>query len=144
MTDRKTFDLQPDPGARTIVAGDAVHEMNVRLTIDESMTVVAVEVAMDATPYQICNNIEAAFQVLTGEQIGAGWRQMIKNKLGGVRGCTHVVELLAPVATTAYQCLYKVLHQKTGLVPLDGCHAWATSGALVQQHYPKFYKNPAS
>ena len=49
------------------------------------------------------------FQRLVGLRIKSGWTQKVKELLGGVEGCTHLVELLGPVATTAFQTIYPVL-----------------------------------
>ncbi len=139
LLDTKTNAIAPN-GSPEVAPGDPVHSMRVRLTIDTSLMVKHIEVQMEHTPYQQCSSIEAAFQSIVGERIGGGWRKTIREKLGGVKGCTHVVELLGPVATTAYQSMYQILHDKTGAVPLNGCHAWADNGKLVAEYYPQFYR----
>jgi len=143
MQDTKTSQIDTLDGQQ-IPPGVPLHGMWLRLTIDTDLLIIAVDAAMDHTPYRHCNEIEQAFQKLVGERIGGGWRRMIRDKLGGVQGCTHLVELLTPVATTAYQTLYEILHAKTGKVPLNGCHAWADDGIVVKEHHPQFYRNPAS
>ena len=37
---------------------------------------------------------------LTGIRIGPGWRRQVQERVGGVRGCIHITELLWPLATT--------------------------------------------
>lgn len=140
LIDTKDYDIDPEEGGRPVSAGDPIHSMFVRLTIDTGMVVRGIEVSMDHTPYTQCPSVEAAFQTIVGETIGKGWKQMVRSRLGGVNGCTHIVELLGPIATTAYQSLYKVLHESTGAVPLNGCHAWADDGKLVKEFYPQFYQ----
>ena len=142
LQDTKTSILDTVDG-RQIPAGEPLHGMWLRLTIDTDLLIVAVDAAMDHTPYRHCSDIEPAFQKLVGERIGGGWRRMIREKLGGVQGCTHLVELLTPIATTAYQTLYEILHAKTGKVPLNGCHAWADDGEVVREYHPRFYRDPA-
>ena len=46
------------------------------------------------------------FSNLVGLQIGPGWRRKVQAAIGGRHGCTHITELLGPVATIAYQTLY--------------------------------------
>jgi hypothetical protein len=46
------------------------------------------------------------FHNLVGLQIGPGWRRKVQAAIGGRHGCTHITELLGPVATIAYQTLY--------------------------------------
>ncbi|OED42707.1 hypothetical protein AB833_05645 [Chromatiales bacterium (ex Bugula neritina AB1)] len=140
LTDTKTYAIHPDNGGRVVNAGTPIHGMHVRLTIDTSLLVHAIEVNMEHTPYRSCNSIEAAFQSIVGERIGSGWRQLIREKIGGVKGCTHIAELMGPIATTAYQCLYKVLFEESGVVPLNGCHIWADNGQMVAEYFPQFYR----
>ena len=142
LEDTKSYDIHPDKGGQLVAAGDPIHLMKVRLTITTDLLVTAIEVSMEHTPYQQCANIESAFQSIVGESIGGGWRKMLREKLGGVQGCTHIVELLGPIATTAYQSLYKIIFDKTGMVPLNGCHAWAEDGKLVKEFHPTFYRSP--
>ena len=57
-------------------------------------------------PYAICPIANAVFRNLVGLQIGPGWRRKVQSAIGGQHGCTHITELLGPVATVAYQTLY--------------------------------------
>lgn len=139
LLDTKTFAITPN-GSTTVPAGDPIHSMRVRLTIDTTMLIKQIEVSMENTPYHQCSSIEHAFRSIIGERIGSGWRKMIREKVGGVKGCTHVVELLGPIATTAYQSMYQILQRQSGTVPLNGCHVWADNGALVAEYHPQFYR----
>jgi hypothetical protein len=75
----------------------------------------------------------------------------VQARLGGVQGCTHLVELLGPLATTAYQTIraWRARHepQVASHRPtphLDSCHALARDGEIVRLHYPRWYIGPAS
>ena len=46
------------------------------------------------------------FHYLVGLQIGPGWRRIVQNAIGVRLCCTHITELLGPVATIAFQTLY--------------------------------------
>ena len=83
--------------------GEPVHNMWLRLTIDLDLTIHDAEAVTDAGPYAHCGNIAPNFKSLAGVKIGRGWRREIATRLGGVKGCTHLVELLGPLGTTAYQ-----------------------------------------
>jgi hypothetical protein len=72
----------------------------------------------------------------------------VKERLGGVNGCTHLSELAASLATAAFQTF-----AGQGLLPpdrkppqLDSCHALDSHGQTVAQFYPKWYSggNPAA
>jgi hypothetical protein len=90
--------------------------------------------------------ITPAFARLEGLRVGAGWRRAVQERLGGVQGCTHLVELLGPIATTAYQTIHvwRARHEpslETDRPPrhLNSCHALARDGELVRDHYPRWY-----
>mgnify|MGYP003347084041 CR=1 FL=1 len=84
-------------------SSDLVHDMSIRLTLDHKFTIVDVEAVTDKSPYQICGNVAPDFKKLIGLRIGGGFHREVRARLGGVHGCTHIVELLGPVATTAFQ-----------------------------------------
>lgn len=126
--------------------GEPIHDMWVRLTVDDDLTVVAAEAATDAGPFAVCPAITPAFARLEGLRIGPGWRRAVLARLGGVQGCTHLVELLWPLATAAYQTIHP---WRASREPghdderppqhLDSCHALARDGEVVREHYPKWY-----
>lgn len=134
----------------TIRPGEALHDMSVRLTLDDSLTVVAVEATTDAGPFAACPAITPAFSKLEGLTIGPGWRRAVQSRLGGIQGCTHLVELLGPVATTAYQTIYSWRARENPAVDddrpprhLNTCHALRRDGEAVRLHWPKWYTGPA-
>jgi hypothetical protein len=66
--------------------------------------------------------------------------------VGGVEGCTHLVELLVAMATVAFQTLYPVRAAKAAKRPpgqrpalLETCHAFATDSPIVKRSWPAFY-----
>jgi hypothetical protein len=140
-------ELGPQP------AGTPVHNMWLRLTIDRELTVHDAEAKMDDWPHALCPHVEPNFKRLVGLKIGSGWRREIKRRLGGVEGCTHLVELLQPIATTAFQTLYEDRREaakpadpakpKEKPFEIDGCYSWASDGPNVKQHYPEFYTGDA-
>ncbi len=150
LVDTKPYDLpNPDRGG-TIHAGEALHEMWIRLTVDTDLVVRAAEAKTDFGPYSLCGDITDNFRALVGLRIAAGWTQKTRELLGGVKGCTHLVELLGPVATTAFQTVYPArvkregAGRKAGKPPLlDTCHAYRSDGRIVQEKWPELYTGPA-
>lgn len=156
IVDTKTYPYtEPYRGLRQ--AGDEVHDMAVRLTLDTDMEVRAIEVSMPATPYPTCGKAEANYQRLIGTKIGAGWRRAVQEALGAARGCTHVRELLFPMATVAFQTLGgwredggesreagKPIERSESLAAgqrpyyIGGCVGWATDGEVVARLHPEF------
>ena len=105
---------------------------------------------MRSVPYAPCLGIEAAFKQLIGKKVGAGWRRAVQECVGGVKGCTHLRELLLPAATVAFQTLGG-WPEDGQPVPdpdsqterphfLDGCKAWAADGEIVATFYPRFHR----
>jgi len=157
LTDEKTYGFDNDWRGR-IEPGMFIHEMWIRLTVDNDLTVHAVEVVTDHSPFAICPHIAPNFQRLVGLRIAAGWTQAVKERLGGIQGCTHLVELLGPVATTAFQTVFPALAREraekaansppmpatNGKKPmlLNSCHAFASDGPVVKRQWPDFYTGP--
>jgi hypothetical protein len=105
LTDHKTYSFPSD--FRGEVTPDLpVHHMIVRVTITPDRIITAAEAITVTGPYSVCPKANEVFNQLVGLQIGPGWRQNVQAAIGGRHGCTHITELLGPVATIAYQTLY--------------------------------------
>ena len=105
LTDHKTYDF-PNDFRGTVTPDLAVHHMVLRITIDRDRVIQHAEAITITGPYAICPTANAVFDNLVGLQIGPGWRRKVQAAIGGQHGCTHITELLGPVATIAYQTLY--------------------------------------
>jgi hypothetical protein len=142
LTDVKTYSF-PNDYRGEIKAGEPVHDMWVRLTLDDDFNVVDIDVATDAGPFRICPDIAPAFKVMKGERIQPGWHQRIKTLLGGVKGCIHLSEMLGAMGTVAFQTMYGRGQRKPDPARrpphLDSCHALASDGELVKRYWPQFY-----
>ncbi|GMQ90538.1 MAG: DUF2889 domain-containing protein [Gammaproteobacteria bacterium] len=145
LVDTKSYAF-PNRERGEIAAGEPVHEMWLRLTVDDELRVHEVEAMMDASPFSICPAITGRFEKLRGLRIGRGWRRCVNELLGGIKGCTHLVELLGPVGTTAFQTIYPINSRRqkpatAGKKPpiIDSCHALASDSEVVKNHWPEFY-----
>jgi hypothetical protein len=144
LVDTKTYSF-PNAFRGEVRAGEPVHEMWLRLTIDEEMTIHDAEAAIDNGPYAICPEISHRFRLLKGLRIGPGWSREVARRVGGIRGCTHLVELIRPLATTAFQTLVAARQKhegKSGAAKprwLNTCHAHASDSDVVLQRWPEFY-----
>lgn len=129
-------------------AGEPVHAMGVRLTIDRACTIRAVEARMDAFPYPGgCHRIESAYATLVGANLLQGFRKRLADTFGGIAGCTHLTELLAYLPTAAVQTFAGLLPREDDgdekPFQLDRCHALATTSDVVRRYYPKWYRGNA-
>ena len=130
-------------GERSWAANEPLHAMHIRLTLDNTMTIRDVAVAMDSFPHAPCPQAEAPMQRLIGETLGRGWRQTIERHLGGVQGCTHLRELLFGMATAAFQSRSASFAPPANGSPpmhLGKCLAWDFNGPVVERVYPVFFR----
>ncbi|HLS86849.1 MAG TPA: DUF2889 domain-containing protein [Burkholderiales bacterium] len=143
ITDIKNHDFQLRTGVRR--AGQPVHSMWVRVTIDRKFTIVAAVANSDAVPYPGCEAIAPAYGKLVGLSLVKDFRRRVREILGGVRGCTHLTEMLGGLPTAAIQTFAGEMapeESEEGRKPfqLDQCHALETSSEVVRNYYPKWYR----
>jgi hypothetical protein len=150
LVDTKTYDFANHDRGGSIRAGEPLHEMALRVTIDTDFLIHRVEAVTDHGPFRVCGAIAPSFSELAGLRIGKGFLGEVRRRLGGVKGCTHLVELFGPLATTAYQTLYPAREAKAQAEPqrdrpriIDTCHALSASGEVVARLWPDFY-DPAA
>lgn len=131
---------------RTIPAGMPLHNMGVRLVFDENLVVHGVETYTDAAPYEACPAGGRVLQNLIGLRMTSGWTKELKSRIEKARSCTHLVELLGPIATVAFQTLSAGRSQNpeapnanSHLTKIDSCYAYAANGELVKRRWPDFY-----
>ncbi len=155
LTDIKPYDFDSTDRGH-VPAGEPVHDMWLRVTIDDSFEIREAEAVTDKGPYSICGSIAPAYEQLVGLTIGPGFKKKALAKLGGNRGCTHMTELLGTIGTVAYQTAYASRRRArldhglsvdegapTGKPRhLDSCHAMATDGPVVRDYWPEFYVGP--
>lgn len=128
--------------------GEAIHDMAIRLVIDEALTIVDVAASTDAAPQHGCAAGPATLKAIKGLRIGPGWTRAVRERLAGARGCTHLRELLGPLATVAYQTTWQA---RAGQAPaldangrprkIDSCLAYASDGELVRKLWPLHFRS---
>ena len=149
LTDAKTYThATPDRGI--LQAGEPVHNMAIRLTVDDAMKITDVAVRMPAAPFPECQQAKPPMSRLIGCTLGRGWRKAIEHALGGTQGCAHLRELLFNMATAAYQTIPAYQHRLrrlAGIPDVDGdkppyhlgkCIAWDFDGPVVARYHPHF------
>ena len=163
ITDEKTYE-HANEWRGALPPGEFVHDMSIRLTLDHRFTIVDVEAVTDKSPYRMCGDVAPSFKKLIGLRIGAGFNRAVRERLGGTQGCTHIVELLGPVATTAFQTagsrrvneLQAAHRLKIGKPAkprdpskpqrkpyvLDSCYSWASDSEVTKRWVPQFYTGP--
>jgi hypothetical protein len=153
LTDTKTYGFaNADRASGRIEAGEPLHEMRIRLTVDEHMTITACQAATLHGPHRMCPDITPNFTRLAGLRIGAGFLKAARERVGGVHGCTHLVELLGQLGTTAFQTLYAIRAKRAkeaaargAAAPsrppalLNTCHAYASDSPIVAARWPEYF-----
>ncbi len=110
LLDTKAIDLPRPNGEGIRKAGDPIHHMRIRVTVNTQLVVQAIEAAMEAHPVQGCPAALDAMQRMVGCSMARGWRKSIDANLAGVAGCTHMRELLQNMATAAFQSIVSAFH----------------------------------
>lgn len=149
LTDIKHFDINATHFSRK--AGDPVHDMKIRLTLDGEMKIVDAIAVTDGMPYENeCNKITPDYrEKLQGQKIAAGFRVFLAGLFGKLKGCAHMTELLGSMAPAAIQSMYghgraKIPDPNKKPFQLDGCHALDTRGPVVAKFYPRWFQPGAA
>lgn len=149
----RVLDTKPRPFRRVLAqqdtpAGTPLHDIRVRLVIGADMLVHDATASSDATPFAVCKEASATLSPLKGLRIGPGWNRRVRELLGGAASCTHIAELMGPLATAAIQGL-SPLRRATQPVPLDAqgrpakidsCYAYAGDGPVVKVLWPEHHR----
>ena len=155
MTDVKSYSFANRDRGGKIKAGEPLHGMWLRITVDESYLIHAAEAVTDYSPFNVCPEIASNYAKLVGLKIAAGWRKEVHLRVGGVEGCTHLSDLLAPMATTAMQAMNSGSRKdKKDKKPVEDpsikaakqakiinrCYALSESGEVAKEFFPENYK----
>lgn len=146
LEDVKSYDMPHHDTGVIIKAGEPIHNMRIRLTLDDDFLIHEIEAVIDHGPVTLCGDIAADFTVLKGLRIGKGFSRKVKELLGGVKGCVHLVDMLSPMATAAFQTIFATREAKDAANPnrsrpsiIDQCHALASDGLAIKRLWPQFY-----
>jgi hypothetical protein len=155
LVDTKPF-LQRDQFRGDLPPGTPVHDIGLRLAVDDNMVIREAETNMAAVPFPTCFEVNGILRRLVGEQIGRGWRETVRRKIGKLETCTHLAELLGPAVTTLFQTMSYGKrpdggdsmdgHRDMTEPPffVNGCHSWRTDGPIVAKIFPQFARRPQS
>ena len=150
LTDTKSYAFSNN-WRGNIEPGVPIPGMWLRVTIDDQFVVQDVEASTDHSPFAMCPDITPAYKALKGLTMGPGWRQAVRQKVGGIQGCTHLTELLFPMATVAIQTIRPLQNHRRKLADSDSrrsagkpfvlntCHAWAEFSPVVKENAPDYY-----
>jgi hypothetical protein len=152
LTDTKPYGFaNEDRGF--IEAGQPLHGMFMRMTVDEDLLITGFEAVTDHAPYTVCPQAADNFSALVGIRIKRGFVRAAAERVGGTHGCTHLRELLQQMATTAFQTTYPVRAKRArpasdatrSAAPpalLNSCLAYSSNSPVIQRRWPEHYTGP--
>lgn len=146
----------------TVQPGEPLHEMWVRMTVNDDLVIVGCEAVTEHGPFLSCHGGAASMSRLVGLAIKPGFMKAANAQLSGVQGCTHLREMLQQIATVALQTLWPVRSRREAAALeaarlagtlsageasnqdgsarlLNTCHAYDSNGPVVQRRWPHLY-----
>jgi len=149
LVDVKAYDFEASKGIHR--AGQPIHDMWLRVTVDRDYTITDAVAHYDAAPYGAnCMAITPDYRGLVGMNLLRGFRLAVKERFGRAAGCTHMSELSAVLPTAAIQARSgerrKVAQTNPDQRPfqLGACHALRLDGPVVREFYPRWHVSPRS
>jgi hypothetical protein len=150
LTDVKTRAAHLAGGSRP--AGTPIHEMLLRLVVNEQLDIVEAGSETRWMPYTgLCDAHGDAYQRLAGLNLLQDFRKQLRQRVGGVLACTHITELAQVLPTAVVQAFAGEVIDTRGdgenakrPFQIDRCHALSSSSEAVRLHYPRWYRAPAA
>lgn len=148
ICDTKTREWPMSDGPRP--AGTPIHDMLLRLVVNEQFDIVEAGSQTRWMPYTgVCTEHGDVYQRLVGLNLMQDFRKRLRERVGGVLGCTHITELAQILPTAVVQGFVGYVLDTRGAAEgapkpfqIDRCHALKSSGEVVRLHLPRWYQPP--
>ena len=129
-------------------AGEPIHDMLLRLVVDEQCNIVEAGAQTTAMPYPgQCDTYGDVYGRLVGLNLMKGFRQAVKERVGGAQACTHITELAQVLPTAVVQAFAGEVIDTRGAsadstqpFQIDRCHALRADSPTVRAYYPRWYR----
>jgi hypothetical protein len=146
LIDRKSYDFTRS-GGQVWPAGTKLHDMTLRLTIDDGMVIRDATATMPVTPWLLCTEAADGLKALHGLRIGPNWLSEARRRLERDHRCTHLTELLGPLATVAMQTQSVIRDRNKRAADgrpsrIDSCYAYAAGRTVAARLWPEHYTGP--
>jgi len=151
LTDVKTRDVPLGGAVRP--AGQPVHDMLLRIVVDAQLNILQAGSATRGMPYPgQCDRFEPdgdpcadPYTRLVGLNLLQDFRRALRQRVGGVLGCTHLTELAQVLPTAVVQAMAGEVidtrgHGDTRPFQIDRCHALRADREVVRLHYPRWVR----
>ena len=129
---------------RELPAGDALHEMCIRLEVGLDQVIRRIDVAMPNTPFEFCPGVIRNFDNLVGENMAKGWNGLLSDRFSGAGGCRHLVDMLRSAATVLFQAMSYQHEFTPEQIPYwtDSCYAFQQDGEVMRKLKRRFPEAP--
>lgn len=151
LVDRKPFPFVRMSAPEPRPANSPLHDLSIRMTLDSDYIVRELVASSDATPWPLCTEAATTLATLVGERVARGWSRTVKERLRGAASCTHLMEMLIPMATTAFQGIRGLHPEQARSIGVDGvptkidsCFAYGRERAVVRMLWPQHVGRPAT
>jgi hypothetical protein len=143
IVDTKSYPFRRGGFAALLEPGVPLHDMWVRLTLDQQLLIHEVAAVTDASPYDVCPQATASMANIKGLRIAKGWAQTVKDALPPTEACTHLREILTPMATAAFQTVIGARMRRgdgegNAERLIDTCLAYRRDGDVVAVRFPEY------
>lgn len=150
LVDAKPFVFRLSVDRPQLAAGEPIHRISLRLTVDADAVIRHTEVAMDATPYTYCSEVPLRFD-LNGIRMGAGFMKAVRERIGPADNCWHAQQMLPQMATALVQATFPANRERLQRLPegerptppmLNTCVGWQSHRAHVRIEHPLHFTGP--
>ena len=148
LVDTKPIDFYVGSEHPNVRAGEAIHGISVRLSVDARSVIHECEVSMDSTPYSYCGEVSARFD-LTGIKMTGGFMKAVGERIGPADNCWHVRQMLQQMATVFVQSTYPALRVEIDKLPpaqraapalVNSCAGWQSHRSHIREDFPAAYR----
>lgn len=142
LVDDRMFGTYKPTGKK--VPPGTVHHLVIRMEVKGPLLIIEdIEVEMPTVPLELCRETLDCLEPVKGVRIVSGYTEKIKALVGGVKGCCHLLELLAAMAPATVQGVASAMARK----PLDpkihlpivieraknSCRLWRENGPIMKE-----------
>lgn len=118
-----------------------IHDMTLELEVSlPDFTITAARASMPQIPHGNCKDIVPSIEALVGVKVVGGFTAEVKRRLGGSRGCAHLVSLLLAMSPIAVQGSSATIHADSSPEDMairarhlmNSCHMWSADGFFAK------------
>jgi hypothetical protein len=122
-----------------------VHRIGVRLLVgDWPPAILEAEAEMVEIPHELCPTVADSVQKIVGVSVSAGFSEQIRQRLGGVEGCSHLTHLILAMGPAILHGFWAEHSRQPRPLPqskeevqglpylINSCQLWREDGPLLQ------------